>query len=241
MTICFGTLAAIVPEILPMNIAVGICIGAVIGAVVGIGLWLYGRKLASKEQKEQEAKALTIRADNKGINAILDIVEAMDNRLYYLLPKAERRILRKPNCRSIFTLGNAIRIRIWFRPHIFRPNVQSGVERLSGFLDEKQVGLESYTTDKVYSELDSKLSQLTRLKNIGFRNAVYTFVRFSYGLNSELLFFRIIKALYNIPLFATMAIRRVENLRQQGMGNILTTLALKLEEYTENEYGKTSV
>jgi hypothetical protein len=119
MTICFGTLAAIVPEILPKNIAVGICLGATIRAVAGVGLWLYGRKSALKEQKEQESKALTIRAEDKEINDILDIVEAMDNRIYELLPKAQKRIMQKPDRRKIFSLGNAIKIRMWYRPCIF--------------------------------------------------------------------------------------------------------------------------
>jgi hypothetical protein len=210
-----------------------VCIGAVIGAAVGIGLWLHGRRLTSKEQEEQEEKSLAIRKGSKEIDEILNIVEKMDSRLYRLLPDAENQLLQKPDCDKIFTLFNAIRLRIWFRPRIFRPNAQSGLERLSEFMDEKQMGLEQYTKRTAYINLNGKLNQLLRLKSIEFRNAVYTFVRLSYGLNSELLYFRASKALNKLPLFAMMGMRRVENRRQQIMGNMLTLLALKLGEYTE--------
>ena len=242
MTICFGILAAVVPEILPKGIAVGVCIGAAIGAVAGIGLSLYGRKLTSKGQKEQEAKALTIRAENKEINDILDAVEAMDNRLYRLLPHTEKRHLTAhPNLNktigsAIRTLGDICRIWLWFHPYILWTDIQNGGVKLSEFMDEKQLGLEQCMKDKTYSNLESKLNQMIRLKAIDFRNAVYGFLRFSYGFNSELLYFNILKkTLGRLPLPTAMIIRRLNNIRGQVVGNALTVLALKLEGYAGNE------
>jgi hypothetical protein len=103
-------------------------------------------------------------------------------------------------------------------------------------MDEKQLGLRQYTKDKTYSNLESKLNQMIRLKTLDFRNAVYGFLRFSYGLNSELLYFNILKkTLVRLPLPTAMIIRRLNNIRGQVVGNALTVLALKLEEYVGNE------
>jgi hypothetical protein len=118
VTVGCGVLAAVLPNILPRNVAVGVCIGAVIGVGIGIGLWLHGRRLGKKEEREREAKSLAIRERSKEINDILNTVEAMDNYLHELLPKAEKRILRKPDCEKIFSVGNTIRVFFWF---IFNP------------------------------------------------------------------------------------------------------------------------
>jgi len=230
MTFGSAILLAVVPNILPKNIAIVICIVAGIGFGFGIALWIRSRRLALKEQKEQEAKSQIIRGRNKEIDDILNTVEAMDNRLYELLPKAERRILRKPDCEKIFSLGNSIRVFFWFLL-----NRRHGHERVSEFMDEKKAGLEQYTKDDIYSNLDNKLNQLLRLKPIRFRNEVYQFINLFYGFYSVLLYFSILKALNTLPLPATMAIRRMNNVRKQGIGNHLTRLALKLGEYTEYE------
>jgi hypothetical protein len=236
MTISFSILGAVLPKYLPDKIGIGVCVFAVIGAIVGIGLWLYGRRLGKREEKEREAQSLAIRKRSKEINDILDTVEAMDNCLYESLPKVERRILRKSDCGKIFSLGNTIRIFFWFST-----NPRHGHERVSEFMDEKKAGLEQYAKDDIYSNLDNKLSQLLRLKPIRFRNAVYKFINLFYGFYSVLLYFSILKALNTLPLPATMAIRRMKNVRQQGMGNHLTHLALILGEYTENERDTTTL
>jgi len=242
MTVCFGILAAVLPNILPKNVAVGVCIGAVAVAGVGIGLVLYGRRLGKKEESARETKSLAIRKENKEINDILDTVEAMDNRIYRLLPHAEKRHLSAhPNLNktigsAIRTLGDICRIWLWFHPYIFWTDIQKGGVRLSEFMDEKQLGLEQCTKDKTYSNLEGKLNQMIRLKTIDFRNAVYGFLRFSYGFNSELLYFNILKkTLGRLPLPTAMIIRRLNTIRGQVVGNALTVLALKLEEYAGNE------
>jgi hypothetical protein len=230
MTACFTILGAVFPKYLPDKIAIGICVVAVIGAVAGIGLWLHGRKLGKKEEREREAKSLVIRERSNEIDDILDTVEAMDNYLYESLPKAERRILRKADCEKIFSVGNTIRVFFWFFT-----NRRHAHERVSEFMDEEKAGLEQYTKDDVYGNLDNKLNQLLRLKPISFRNEVYKFINLFYGFYSVLLYFSILKSLNTLPLPATMAIRRMNKVRKQGMGNHLTRLALKLGEYTENE------
>lgn len=242
MTVCLAALAAVLPKYLPDKIAVGVCIVAVIGAVVGIGLWMYGRKLTPKEQKEWETKSLAIRQRSKEIDDILNTVEAMDNRLYAALPEAEKQVLEKPNLNKIFTLSNMLIIASGFLSKLFHLSTQSGLERFSDFMDEKDIGLEQYKKRTAYINLNSKLEKLKRLKSIEFRNEVDKFVRFSCGLNSQLLFFRIFKIVHkNTPLSMAMAIRRTENRRQQGIGNRLTLLALKLGEYTEDERDTTTV
>lgn len=230
MTVCLTTLGAVLPRYLPDKIGIGVCVVAAVGAIAGLGLWLYGRKLGKKEEKEREEKSLAIRERSKEINDILDTVEAMDGYLYKSLPKAERRILRQSDCGQIFSVGNTIRVFFWFFP-----NPRHGHERVSEFIDEERAGLEQYTKDDIYSNLDNKLNQLLRLKPIRFRNEVYKFITFFYGFYSVLLYFSVLKALNTLPLPATMAIRRMNNVRKQGMGNHLTRLALKLGEYTENE------
>jgi hypothetical protein len=238
MTICFGILSAVLPRYLPDKIGIGVCIGAAIGAIVGIGLWLYGRRLGKQEESEQKIKSLAVRKENKEINNILNTVEAMDNRLYQLLSRAEKKhITMHPNLNK--TIGSALttvwdvcRIWLWYHPYILWANPQNGGERLSEFMDEKQLGLERYTKDKTYSSLESKVNQMLRLKGIEFRNTVYTFIRFSYGYNSELLYFGILKkTLVIVPTPFGMVVRRLNKARQQIVGNMLSALAVKLGEY----------
>lgn len=239
MTVCFGILAAVLPNILPRNVAVGVCIGAVAGVGVGIGLVLYGRRLGKKEESVRETKSLAIRKENKEINDILDAVEAMDNRLYRLLPRAEKRYLsahpslNKTISDTIRTLGDMCRIWFWFHPYLFWTDIQKGGVRLSEFMDERQFGLEQCIKDKTYSNRESTLNQMIRLKTMGFRNATYGFLRFSYGFNSELLYFNILKKTLKLPLPTAMIIRRLNNIRGQVVGNALSVLALKLAECGE--------
>jgi len=241
MSACSVALAAIGPAIFPKTILVVVFIIAAVGVVVGIALSIYGKKAITKEQEKQEIKSLAIRKESKEINDILDIAEAMDNHVYRLLPHAEKRHLSAhPNLNktigdAIRTLGDMCRIWLWFHPYIFWTDIQKGGVRLSEFMDEKQMGLEQCTKDKTYGNLEGKLNQMIRLKTIDFRNAVYGFLRFSYGFNSELLYFRILKKTLNLPLPTAMIIRRLNNIRGQVVGNALTVLALKLEDYAGNE------
>jgi hypothetical protein len=242
MSICSVALAAVAPVILPKPILVVVFIIAAVGFVIGIVLSIYGRRAVVREQKKQETKSLAIRKENKEINDILDVVEAMDNCLYRLLPRVEKRhLLTHPNLNktvgdAIKSLGDICRIWLWFHPYIFWTDIQKGGVQLSEFMDEKHLGLEQCTKDKTYSNLESRLTQMIRLKTIDFRNAVYGFLKFSYGFNSELLYFNILKkTVGRLPLPTAMIIRRLNNIRGQVVGNALTVLALKLEEYAGNE------
>lgn len=241
MTVCSALFLAFAPTIIPKSLALGVSIGAGAGLLVGVGLVIYSRRLAKKEQKERDAQSLAIRKRNKEINKILNTVEAMDNRLYQLLPHAEKKHLTAhPNLNK--TIGSALqsvwdvcRIWLWFHPYILWANPQNGGERLSEFMDEKQLGLERYTKDKTYSSLESEVNQMLRLKGIEFRNTVYTFIRFSYGYNSELLYFGILKkTLVTVPTPFGMVVRRLNKTRQQIVGNLLSALAVKLGEYATN-------
>jgi hypothetical protein len=239
MSTCAVALAAVGPAIFPKTILVVVFTIAAVGFIVGVVLSIYGKKAITKEQKKQESKSLAIRKGNKEINDILDAVEAMDNRLYRLLPRAETRYLsahpdlNKTIGDAIRTLGDMCRIWFWFHPYLFWTDIQRGGVRLSESMDERQFGPEKCTRDKIYSNRENALNQMIRLKPIDFRNATYGFLRFSYGFNSEILYFNILKKTFRLPLPTAMIIRRLNNIRGQVVGNALSVLALKLAEYEE--------
>jgi hypothetical protein len=237
MSVCAVALAAVGPAIFPKTILVVVFTIAAVGFTVGIVLSIYGKKAITKEQKKQEIKSLAIRKKNKEIDGILDTVEAMDNHLYSLLPHAKKKhIAAHPNLNK--TIGDILqttfslaRIWLWFHPYILWSNSLHGFERLSEFTDEKQLGLEQYKRDKTYGNLESELDKKLRLKSVGFRNAVYNFVALSYGFNSEILYFSILKeTLIGSPLYAARTVRRLNKARPHVMGNMLTNLAVKLQE-----------
>jgi hypothetical protein len=242
MSLCSVALAAVGPVIFPKTVLVVVFIIAAIGFIVGIILAIYGKKASTKEQKKQKIKSLAIRKRNKEIDGILDTVETMDNYLYKSLPRAEKKYVaahptfNKTPGDLLKTAFSYIRIWLWFHPYILWGNSVNGFERLSEFADERQLGLEEYKGNETYRTLESRLDQKLRLKRVEFRNATYNFVALSYGLNSEILYFSILKDTFiGSPIYAIRTVRRLHKKRPQVVGNMLTILAVKLGQCLEGD------
>jgi hypothetical protein len=228
MTICSAVVLAFSPSILPKGILWLIIIVAGVGFVVGVVLWIYGCKYAVKERS---AKSVVIREQNRDIDDILNTVEAMDNRLYALLPEIERKPLTKLRAEKIFNTSNALYIFVTIYFPIVKPQ-----ELISTLMDDNNIGVASVLKEKIYQELNQKLEKQMRLRNINFRNAVYKHIRFWHTAYNCMLYLRRYKVFKKgrMGLLNSYALRKLESTHAQGVGNMLVSLALRLAKEDKN-------
>lgn len=212
---------------LPLETKIPVLIAIFAIAFLLIKFLLYLLRIPKSILERRLARQIRL---NKTINNILVIVETMDNEIYKTLPELEKQ-LTKRKVDSVFN-----RKVFLFLIFHFAISIPRGIKRLAIFLDDNQIGLTPAKTSGNYKQQELKLKQSLRLKSVYCRNSVYDFIEYSYGFNSTLYLARRLKAIgkleelpFPLWLAVSLKIRELENKRQQGIGNMLTRLALKLE------------
>lgn len=228
MAACAAIFLAVFPNVL--STAVSWCIIGLtaIGMLIGIIFLIYGKRLPAKERR----KSAVIRKKSKEIDSVLSTVEAIGNHLYNLLPDIERKPLNKLEIETIFNTRNILYVFAAMLLPFLKPQ-----ELISTLMDDNNIGVANALESEIYQELNQKLEKQLRLKSINFRNAVYNHIRSWHTMYNFMLYSRRYKKLKkgHVGLLNSYWLRQLENTYTQGIGNSLTSLALKLAEEDRNE------
>jgi hypothetical protein len=209
---------------LPADVRVFALIAIFCGAYILIGILV---KLVNKIKHAVNKRIIHRIRKNNQIKTVLNIIEAMDKRIYQLLPEAQRQITQKSDVEkeAIYNTKSILLLAAYSVC-----STSNFVKTTSEYLDENGIGLAFVQRDREYEKLKEQLEALLRLNNIKFRNTVYSLLDYIYGINSTILYFRhlfIIKK--NMNIITKMRMRRLENSKQQGIGNIMVQAAMKME------------